>query len=149
MKKRIISILMVLTLAVSFIVPMSAMAERIKVTLNGQQINFDQSPIIVNGRTLVPVRAIFEAMGCTVLWDDANKIVEAAMNKYHRINGVIHTAGVQKDSYIFNHDTSVTEQVFTTQISAFSPFRAVRMPNSLSARPMVEVSEKLSLHPNV
>ena len=78
MKKRIISILMVLTLAVSFIVPMSAMAERIKVTLNGQQINFDQSPIIVNGRTLVPVRAIFEAMGCTVLWDDANKIVNVA-----------------------------------------------------------------------
>ncbi len=47
----------------------------IKVLLGGKQIQFDQPPIIQEGRTLVPLRAIFEAMEATVLWDDATKTV--------------------------------------------------------------------------
>ena len=42
----------------------------IKVLLNGSEIEFDQPPIIRDDRTLVPMRAIFEAMGCEVEWDD-------------------------------------------------------------------------------
>lgn len=42
----------------------------IKVILDGEEIYFDQPPIIENERTLVPMRAIFEAMGCDVYWDD-------------------------------------------------------------------------------
>jgi competence protein ComEC len=46
-----------------------ANAERdISVLLNDQQIVFDQPPIIESGRTLVPLRAIFEALGATVEW---------------------------------------------------------------------------------
>jgi hypothetical protein len=40
----------------------------IKVTLNGKQIEFDQQPVMENNRTLVPMRAIFEAMGAAVEW---------------------------------------------------------------------------------
>jgi competence protein ComEC len=40
----------------------------ISVNLNGSIIEFDQPPIIQSGRTLVPVRAIFEALGATVEW---------------------------------------------------------------------------------
>ncbi len=52
------------------LLPMNAFAEEtaIKVLLNGNVITFDQSPIIKGGRTLVPMRAIFEAMGATVDW---------------------------------------------------------------------------------
>lgn len=78
MKKKITCLVMVLVLAVSMLVPVTCFASGIKVTLNGEQIYFDQSPVIRNGRTLVPVRAIFEAMGCTVLWDGANQIVNVA-----------------------------------------------------------------------
>ncbi len=49
----------------------------IKVLLNGKRIIFDQQPIIDNGRTLVPLRAIFEAMNATVSWDDKTKTVTA------------------------------------------------------------------------
>lgn len=49
----------------------------IKVTLNGNQINFDQPPVIQDGRTLVPLRAIFEAMGASVEWNDSTKTVKA------------------------------------------------------------------------
>ena len=44
-------------------------AYTIKVKLNGNEIVFtDQEPVIKDGRTLVPVRAIFEALGADVSW---------------------------------------------------------------------------------
>lgn len=49
----------------------------IKVTLNGNQIQFDEPPIIRNDRTLVPIRAIFEAMGMFVSWDNDTKKILA------------------------------------------------------------------------
>ena len=49
----------------------------IKVKLNGEKIIFDQNPIILNGRTLVPMRAIFEALGAEVDWDGETKSVTA------------------------------------------------------------------------
>ena len=40
------------------------------VELDGQQLIFtDTQPIIENGRTLVPLRSIFEAMGASVAWN--------------------------------------------------------------------------------
>ena len=49
----------------------------IKVLYNGSYIGFDQPPVIQNGRTLVPLRAIFEAMNASVEWDEATKTVTA------------------------------------------------------------------------
>ena len=37
------------------------------------KIDTDTEPTIVDGRTLVPLRAIFEALGATVEWDDASR----------------------------------------------------------------------------
>ena len=65
--KRLTSI-SVLTLLIIFS-GLFANAERdISVKLDGNSIVFDQPPIIESGRTLVPVRAIFEALGATVDW---------------------------------------------------------------------------------
>ncbi len=47
----------------------------IKVTVNGQYLTFDQPPVAVNGRTLVPMRAIFEALGATVEWIPENQTI--------------------------------------------------------------------------
>lgn len=49
----------------------------ISVFLNGNEIIFDQPPVIQNGRTLVPLRAIFEALGATVDWDGNTRTVTA------------------------------------------------------------------------
>lgn len=46
-----------------------------KVLLNNAPIAFDQSPIIQDGRTLVPLRAIFEALGATVDWDGGTQTI--------------------------------------------------------------------------
>ncbi|MCL2197998.1 MAG: stalk domain-containing protein [Defluviitaleaceae bacterium] len=41
----------------------------ISVTVDGEAINFDQAPVIVDGRTLVPLRAVFEHVGFDVEWE--------------------------------------------------------------------------------
>lgn len=50
--------------------------ETASVTLNGEYIQFDQQPIIINDRTMVPMRKIFEAMGCEVLWDEKVEMID-------------------------------------------------------------------------
>ncbi|MGN0162701.1 MAG: stalk domain-containing protein [Candidatus Ornithomonoglobus sp.] len=53
-------------------------AQDITVTLNGEAVAFDQPPIIQDERTLVPLRAIFEAMGASVEWDQETQTVTAS-----------------------------------------------------------------------
>ncbi|MBR3942038.1 MAG: hypothetical protein IKJ55_01665, partial [Clostridia bacterium] len=48
-------------------------ADEIAVKLNGEYMQFDVPPILMNDRTMVPFRAIFEALGCDVQWDDDNQ----------------------------------------------------------------------------
>ncbi|MBC7766028.1 MAG: hypothetical protein H7Y41_06035 [Hyphomonadaceae bacterium] len=49
----------------------------ITVLVNQKPVQFDQQPVIENGRTLVPMRAIFEAMGVKIDWDEKTKTVIA------------------------------------------------------------------------
>ena len=53
----------------------------ITVIVNGKVVNFDQLPIIQEGRTLVPLRAIFEALNSSVEWDDTTKTVTAVSSE--------------------------------------------------------------------
>ncbi len=49
----------------------------IKVLFNNKYLSFDVPPFIENSRTLVPLRAIFEALGAEVKWDGDTKTVTA------------------------------------------------------------------------
>ncbi len=44
-------------------------------TVNGKTVILDAPPMIIDGRTLVPVRAISESLGCEVDWDDITRTV--------------------------------------------------------------------------
>ncbi|MBQ7265900.1 MAG: hypothetical protein IJS61_07350 [Firmicutes bacterium] len=50
------------------------------ISVNSEQIPLDTAPVIVEGRTLVPVRAVVEAMGGEVLWDAETKTVTLTYN---------------------------------------------------------------------
>ncbi|WP_027400341.1 stalk domain-containing protein [Anaerovorax odorimutans] len=54
-------------------------SNEIKVLLNGKNINFDQPPVNLNNRVLVPMRGIFQELGAEVNWDSAEKKVTAAL----------------------------------------------------------------------
>ncbi len=74
-KKRLI-LTAVLVIAMVFSTTcFSLAANPVTVDVNGNDVAFDQAPIIENGRTLVPLRAIFEALGYEVEWDARTKTV--------------------------------------------------------------------------
>lgn len=47
----------------------------ISVVVNGRPVVMDVPPIIRGGRTLVPLRAIFEALGASVKWNDDTRTI--------------------------------------------------------------------------
>lgn len=49
----------------------------IDVVVSDQKLVLDQEPVIEDGRTLVPMRAIFEALESTVDWDQENQMIHA------------------------------------------------------------------------
>ncbi len=78
----------------------------VKVTVNGQYVTFtDQEPFIESGRTLVPVRAPMEKLGCDVDWDEVKRqaiitdgtttAVFTIGSKTYTINGVKKTMDVE------------------------------------------------------
>lgn len=57
--------------------PLPASSE-ILVRINENYVDFDQPPVIVNDRTLVPVRKVLEAMGVVVDWNAETRTVLAS-----------------------------------------------------------------------
>ncbi len=74
--RRLVTVLVVVLLAV-WVAPARAEDPRIAVFLDGSEIPFDVPPRIMNGRTMVPLRAIFERLGATVSWDQETRTATA------------------------------------------------------------------------
>jgi len=47
------------------------------INMEGRELNFDTPAVIENGRTLVPLRAIFETLGATVTWIESSRTAVA------------------------------------------------------------------------
>ena len=104
MKKVVVSILMFLLLTTTVLAKGN---EDITVKLNGKNLYFsDQKPVILDGRTLVPVRTIFEELGFEVTWDATEQKV----------------LGVKTDEkiemYINNKTVKVNDQEITLDVPA-------------------------------
>ena len=68
--KRIISAVLMFVMLITLSINVFAADKVVAVHLDGNQLEFDVKPIIDNGRTLVPMRKIFESLGATVDWID-------------------------------------------------------------------------------
>ena len=81
MKNKIWSIILIICMLMAGFgnMTISAATSEIKVIVDGEQITFDQPPIIEKNRTLVPMRAIFEALGYDVTWDGYLRIAKATL----------------------------------------------------------------------
>jgi len=66
LKTKLPILLLTLVLALTMAVPLAFGAPSVMV--DGKKVNFDVEPGVENGRTLVPVRAIFEALNAKVKW---------------------------------------------------------------------------------
>lgn len=81
MKKFTIALLLLVVLSIG-----AFATNDISVLINGNTTNFDVPPQIENGRTLVPLRAIFEVLGADVEWlNDTREIVSQFQGKEIRL----------------------------------------------------------------
>lgn len=83
--KKWISLCLSLILALSLAVPAAASAAPavpagVSVQVNGEKVTFpNASPAVINGRTMVPMRAVLETLGATVDYDGATRTVNAKL----------------------------------------------------------------------
>lgn len=99
MKKRLFTSILTVSMILSCSA-VSAADNEVKVYLDGTQLQFEQPPVIQDGRTLVPMRAIFEALGADVDWQGETQYIVATssskgqMIEMHINNNIITHNGV-------------------------------------------------------
>jgi len=64
--------------SVSMFPSAQALADNVRIIVNGQEASFDQPPIVRSGRVFVPLRGVFERLGATVVYD--NGLINATGN---------------------------------------------------------------------
>ena len=104
--KKIIPIILSLTAVMSTSTVLAE--ENITVMLNGQAMDFDVAPIIQNDRVLVPMRAIFEELHCSVDYTDIDgrQIITAKLNENNSISLVIGSDEMQIHNQKIKLDTA-------------------------------------------
>ena len=76
--KKLLSLFVSLLIALSSFSYEVLAEENVNVVLDGKTITFDVPAQIINGRTMVPMRKIFEELGMVVEWFDETQTVIAA-----------------------------------------------------------------------
>lgn len=84
MKKKLLIVLLVMSL-LAISAPLSAQAASAPaaVVLNGERLNFDVDPVVVQSRVLVPLRAIFESLGASLEYLPASQTIIADRGSKH------------------------------------------------------------------
>lgn len=68
MKKAFIILAIILLLCL--LAPSGVYAESVTILVNGGVINFDPTPLVIDGYTMVPARPFLEALGAKVSWEE-------------------------------------------------------------------------------
>ena len=127
--KRITLLILVLAIILPCILSAGA-AEDITVLINGTKIEFDVPPQIVNDRTLVPMRKIFETLGANVNWNAEMRLVLATYKTL--------IIALRIDEYSF----SVTD-VITNETKNYTLDVPAQIVNDRTLIPLRAVSEAL------
>ena len=102
--------LVVLAVALALVVggllpagPQGTEASTIRILIDGRPMTLEIAPVIRNGRVLVPFRALFEAFGATVGWQEATETVTGRLGiisislRLNRPEAVVNGRTVQLD----------------------------------------------------
>lgn len=88
-------------LVIGIIIIMSLLAgdivfakNNITVQLDGKTLSFDVQPQLIGGRTMVPLRMIFESMGATVDWNNDTRTV-TAFNEHYYVQATINDSNMK------------------------------------------------------
>lgn len=101
--KKIISCLIVVCMVMMSFVTVHC-KDNINVILDGKTLEFDVPPQIIDERTLVPMRVIFEALGADVEWVEETKTINARRSDTVSVyismcvgNPIVHKEVVESD----------------------------------------------------
>ncbi|MBQ3022593.1 MAG: carbohydrate-binding domain-containing protein, partial [Clostridia bacterium] len=116
--KKLLSVILCLSLAVSLLIGVSSVsADEIIVELDGKKVEFDVKPKIIDGRTMVPLRKIFEEIGALVKWDNDTQTVSARKNK-KTITLSIDSADLQIDKGDTDEEGNPIYETVTLEVPA-------------------------------
>jgi len=73
-RARLLAVLLCLTMTLS-VLPSTYAELTTRVVVNGKPLHMDVPPVVVEGRTLVPLRSIFESLGATLVWDEGTNSI--------------------------------------------------------------------------
>jgi len=100
---RILAVIFLVVFATP-VVEVQAQAPPISVEIDGQQLVFaDQGPVMVDNRTLVPVRGVFDIMGFDLQWEEGTQTVTLTRGD----DSIVIRIGAENMS-IFNNDRLVS-----------------------------------------
>lgn len=80
---------------------------KVQVMLNNQVLTFDQPPAIINGKTMVPMRKIFETLNATIKWDDKTRTVTSEKGDKMVVLQVDSPVAKVNDSYVLLEQPAV------------------------------------------
>ena len=127
MKKRIFTLIIAVTMLLMVMpaVPVSA-ANEITLVIDGVKVSSDVAPVIVDSRTLVPLRVISETLGAEVDWNAAKQqatiktaaytVVFTIGSKNYTVNGASKTLDVA--AQLISNRTMVPIRAFAESIGA-------------------------------
>lgn len=97
--KKIFSIITIFLMIFTLQTSVFAANDDITVTVDGSVVFFDQPPVIIDGRTLVPMRFIFNKLGADVEWDSetstATGTLDGVVVKIQNQNNIMTKNGVE------------------------------------------------------
>ncbi len=69
--KKIVSVLLFLIMLFSVFIPFVHADDDLTLVIDGKKISTDVNPMIIESRTMVPIRVLFDSFGADVLWNEA------------------------------------------------------------------------------
>jgi len=112
-------------------------SDNITVMLSGSKIEFDVQPQMINDRTMVPLRKIFESLGALVKWDDETETVSARKSS----KTVSLTIG-SSEMTLDKGDTDVNGNAITETVTLDAP---AQMVDDRTLVPLRAVSEAFGM----
>lgn len=124
MKNTVKSTLAFLLLVVMFTLVSTSVSansqQAISVVVDGYEVEFDVEPTIINGRTMVPLRAIFEAFGATVEWNQSTKTVTS-----NKTETTVNLTVGSKTMYVNGSEEILDEPATIIDSRTLVPVRAI------------------------
>lgn len=126
MRKKLLSAIVMIMMIITAL-PANVIANEnpIKVFLDGNQMSFSSNPVLVNGRTMVPMRSIFEALNWEVSWEEPDKIYA-------------HVTGEEIDGFMMRIGNTKVYDTFPEDVTADNPvYKVTSTFSTLDAAPVV------------